>query len=300
MPQASPPRSGRLPRRAALALAFAASVPLTSHLTAFATAHAQEPVRVAEADHIGGWHGFFTWRDFPVWFPGGDVEVCVDAPWDTPGLGEPDTFFELRCDESGTSGRLTPSFLDICRTLDPVVIVDGREVSTIHDLSLPPGGDRCDLEFFPPIKDTPTRPGLVNHVRNGTHVWWRHADCARAADRVCLGDYAVAVDYMDSAGNWIRGAPQTKLSESAAVFYFFDPDNAEVLVKLLDACSLTGHRWLYSAPATDLAYRVTVYTPVEGVPHEWTTNAGGRAADTRFTSVWAITDTEAFRCSEEP
>lgn len=28
--------------------------------------------------------------------------------------------------------------------------------------------------------------------------------------------------------------------------------------KLLDACGLTGHRWLYSAPATDLAYRVTV------------------------------------------
>ncbi len=177
-------------------------------------------------------------------------------------------------------------------------MVDGREVSVIHDLQLPPEGDSCDLHLFPPIEDD---PGLLNYVRNGTYVRWRYAACARAVDRVCLaGDYAIAVDYMDSAGNWVRGAPQKKLSESAAVFYFFDPDNAEVLVKLLDACGLTGHRWLYSAPATDLAYRVTVYTPVDGVPHVWTANAGSRATDTRFTSVWAITDTEAFRCSEEP
>ncbi len=264
-------------------------------MTCASPTEAQE--RVAEADHIDGWHGLFTWRDFPLWFPGGDLEICVDAQWDIPGLAEPDTYFELRCDESGVSDRLTPAFLGICRTPDPVVVVDGRQVSTIHGLQLPPEGDRCDLHFVPPIEDDRT----LHHARNGTTVWWRYAACARAADRVCLaGDYAVAVDYMDSAGNWVRGAPQKKLSESAAVFYFFDPDNAEVLVKLLDACGLTGHRWLYSAPATDLAYRVTVYTPVDGVPHEWTANAGSGAADTRFTSVWAITDTEAFRCSEEP
>ena len=158
------------------------------------------------------------------------------------------------------------------------------------------------LDYCPPdsctVMDTGPPPACATWTAAG-----------RSADRVCLGDYAVAVDYMDSAGNWVRGTPQNKLSESAAVFYFFDPSNAEVLVKLLDACALTGHRWLYSAPATDLPYRVTVYTPrrvdpgappVDGVAHEWTANAGSRAADTRFTSVWAITDTEAFRCSEEP
>lgn len=263
-------------------LAFAA-------LTTFATAQAPATQSVPSASHgephyYGGWHGAFSKGQtctlanvecFPGWFSDG-WEICIEG---FPSF--PD--FELRCDSGIVFDRLNSTGATRCNFFpgdEP-----GNDPDAVHVLrGLPPEGDRCDLY--------PTDREAV--------VYWRPAGCARDADRICLGAYAVAVDYLDSAGNWVRGAPQTKLSESAAVFYFFDPDNAEVLVKLLDACNLTGHRWLYSAPATDLAYRVTVYSPVDGVPHVWTTNAGSGAADTRFTSVWAITDTEAFRCSEEP
>ncbi len=34
--------------------------------------------------------------------------------------------------------------------------------------------------------------------------------------------------------------------------------NAEVLVKLLDGCGVNGHRWVYVAPVTDLAFKLAV------------------------------------------
>lgn len=277
--------------------ALLAAVALTALANAGA-AQGQESVRVAEASFFDHWEWLVGWRDFPLVL-NGDVEICIDTHWQFPApfdspVADPsevrNNYFEFRCDSSGSSDRLTYARLGECGSLtDPP--------PPVQVLQLDPGGEQCNLRFTGDLGDA----DLEFFLRGQVYVRGRRAACARAADRVCLaGDYAIAVDYMDSAGNWVRGAPQKKLSESAAVFYFFDPDNAEVLVKLLDACGLTGHRWLYSAPATGLAYRITVYAPVDGVPHVWTANAGSGAADTRFTSVWAITDTEAFRCSEEP
>ncbi|NQV05423.1 hypothetical protein HQ535_02650 [bacterium] len=42
------------------------------------------------------------------------------------------------------------------------------------------------------------------------------------------------------------------------LFYFFDPDNAEMLVKVLDGCDFNGHFWVFAAAATDIEYTLTV------------------------------------------
>ena len=117
------------------------------------------------------------------------------------------------------------------------------------------------------------------------------------ANRACLGSgYTVGIDYEDpNSGRWTEAKRQSRLGDDSAVFYFFDPNNAEVLVKVLNGCGVNQHWWVYSAPATDLAYRVTVWPPT-GVSRRWTTVRGVPLDVEGFTAVAAITDTKAFGC----
>ena len=78
-------------------------------------------------------------------------------------------------------------------------------------------------------------------------------------------------------------------SEQSAVLYFFDRNNAEVLIKVLDACGVNGYRWVFVAPVTDLAFNLAVTPPDGGEP--WThSNSLGQTAATAG-------DTKAFACS---
>lgn len=42
------------------------------------------------------------------------------------------------------------------------------------------------------------------------------------------------------------------------IFYFFSPDNLEVMVKVLDGCAINGHYWVFAAGLTDLNWRLNV------------------------------------------
>ena len=76
-------------------------------------------------------------------------------------------------------------------------------------------------------------------------------------------------------------------SRASGLLYFFDRDNVEVLVKVLDGCAINGHRWAFAAPATDLGFHLVVTGP-EG--QKWThRNAAGRIAEPRI-------DTAALTC----
>ncbi len=121
-------------------------------------------------------------------------------------------------------------------------------------------------------------------------------DCP--ANRACLENgFTVAIDFQDPNTNelWQEARRQSHLSRDSAVFYFFNPENAEVLVKVLRACSINNHWWVYSAPATDLAYRVTVWPPNES-GRRWTAGRGSALDVPGFTGVDAITDISAFPC----
>ena len=77
-------------------------------------------------------------------------------------------------------------------------------------------------------------------------------------------------------------------SDESGLLYFFDRDNAEVLIKVLDGCGVNGHRWLFVAPLTTLAFNLYVESP-DG--KRWMhSNAAGRTAE-------AKSDTSAFACA---
>ncbi len=49
------------------------------------------------------------------------------------------------------------------------------------------------------------------------------------------------------------------LPDSSALFYFFEPGNPEVLLKVLDGCAINGHYWVFAAAATDLRHVVYIW-----------------------------------------
>lgn len=78
-------------------------------------------------------------------------------------------------------------------------------------------------------------------------------------------------------------------SADSALFYFFSPDNWEVMVKVLDGCELNGKFWVFGAASTDVGYTVVVRDNLGGTERRYRHAAGSPAP--------AITDTAAFDCA---
>ena len=75
-------------------------------------------------------------------------------------------------------------------------------------------------------------------------------------------------------------------SDTSGLFWFFDADNWEVLVKVLDGCAINQRFWVFAAATTNVEYTLRVTDIESGALSEYF-NPLGRAAD-------AITDTSAF------
>ncbi len=89
-----------------------------------------------------------------------------------------------------------------------------------------------------------------------------YTDCRpETASLVFDGGFKVAVCYETAGGEIGEGKAGIWASGEAGLLWFFNRDNAEVLVKVLNGCHLTGHRWVYVAPVTDLAFNLYVQGP---------------------------------------
>ena len=113
-------------------------------------------------------------------------------------------------------------------------------------------------------------------------------DCVPSGPALTLsGGYTVSMCYETSAGAVGQARDWGLDSAQSALLYFFDPNNVEVLIKVLDGCGVNGHRWVFVAPVTDLAFNLHVESPAgERWIHR---NRLGQTAD-------AAGDTSAFPC----
>jgi hypothetical protein len=111
--------------------------------------------------------------------------------------------------------------------------------------------------------------------------------CRPDFDTLCLnGDQFKATvrwrDYSDQQGVG-RSLP---LTGDSGLFWFFDGDNPELLVKVIDGCAINGRFWVYAAATTDVEYEFEVEHLESGTQRGYRNNLG-QASD-------AITDTDAF------
>jgi hypothetical protein len=115
------------------------------------------------------------------------------------------------------------------------------------------------------------------------------ATCADGPSTLCLAQerFAVEVAWRAPSGEVGSGHVVPAGSPDSGLFYFFDPDNWEMLVKVLDACSVNGAYWVFAAATTDIELTLRVTDSQTGNMVEYQNPAGVPAA--------AITDTGAFQ-----
>ncbi len=83
----------------------------------------------------------------------------------------------------------------------------------------------------------------------------------------------------------VAGAAEHATDDSG-LFWFFGPDNWEVLIKVLDGCAINGNVWVFGTSTTDLRHVIRVTDTVTGAAKEYRNEPGVPAP--------AITDAEAF------
>lgn len=99
----------------------------------------------------------------------------------------------------------------------------------------------------------------------------------------------VSMCWESSAGAQDNALDYGLDATESALLYFFERDNAEVLVKVLNGCEINGHHWVFVAPVTDLAFNLEIHDPRTDLVwgHR---NRHGMTASTR-------SDTTAFPCA---
>ena len=71
------------------------------------------------------------------------------------------------------------------------------------------------------------------------------------------GNIKVSLCYETAMGE-MGDASAAYQSDNSGLLYFFESNNAEVFVKVLNGCGINQHRWVYVAPLTDVAFNLNI------------------------------------------
>ncbi|MEM8929965.1 MAG: hypothetical protein AAGE94_02255 [Acidobacteriota bacterium] len=89
-----------------------------------------------------------------------------------------------------------------------------------------------------------------------------------------LGDrFTVEVTWQDFDNQTGLGFP-ISLSNDTGAFWFFDPANIELTVKVLDGRVINGHFWVFNGSLTNVAYTLTVTDTVTGAVYTFANPLG--------------------------
>ena len=166
---------------------------------------------------------------------------------------------------------------------DPNVAAVGGTVA-LGDQGVVAAGDPRDGVD---LVDAGFRPASLQHALTAGET----SDCEPLPVATMKGGYEVAmcVEFLKDGEPSSTPVKDYGLeSEQSAILYFFDKNNAEVLIKVLEPPGGNCGRWVFVAPVTDLAFNIEVRPPDGGTP--WTrSNPFGKTAA-------AVSDLKAF-CS---
>jgi len=76
-------------------------------------------------------------------------------------------------------------------------------------------------------------------------------------DRLNGNRFQVQVLWWDFDDNVGSGVP-VRLSDDSGSFWFFDEDNLELMIKVLDGCGINGHYWVFAGGLTNVGVNITV------------------------------------------
>ena len=152
-----------------------------------------------------------------------------------------------------------------------------------------------ELTEFPTVSETQPSVFHGDATADSTQLpgWQAGASslaCSNSGSGLCLSGnrFLATVDWKTSQGTSGNAQRVPFGSDESGLFWFFNKDNWEMLVKVIDACALNGHYWIFSAATTDVEYTLKVEDTVRGTSKEYFNPLN--------TAAPAITDTTALPC----
>jgi Calcineurin-like phosphoesterase len=136
--------------------------------------------------------------------------------------------------------------------------------------------DGYDWEFLP--------------IPGGTFTDSGSAGCHNPPDTASLhlrqGRFNAEATWRDFDGNTGAARVAGPAADASGLFWFFSPQNWELLVKVLDGCAVNHRVWVFAAGTTNVAYTLTVTDTQTGKTARYENPLGRRSP--------AVTDTSAF------
>ncbi|MEA2600130.1 MAG: hypothetical protein QOF89_1122 [Acidobacteriota bacterium] len=112
--------------------------------------------------------------------------------------------------------------------------------------------------------------------------------CPPTPTALCLGNgrFRATVDWQTGDGR--SGAAQAiALTSDTGYFWFFGPDNVEIVLKVLDACSFNNRFWVFVGGLTDVRAVVTVTDTLTGAVQVYVNNQGRAFQPIQDTAAFA-------------
>jgi hypothetical protein len=124
-------------------------------------------------------------------------------------------------------------------------------------------GDAPALDLAAEIGDFLRKTASVSPDKGG--------GCVPSATNLCLnnGRFRAEVVWRDFENQTGSGEVVPFGTNDSGLFFFFDEDNWEMLVKVLNGCGITQHYWVFSAATTNVEYRLSVTDTVSGQSMEY-------------------------------
>ena len=113
------------------------------------------------------------------------------------------------------------------------------------------------------------------------------ASCGSTPTRLCLQSlgFQVEVTWKNPATGATGAGQAVKLTGDTGYFWFFGPENVELIVKVLDGRALNGHFWVFYGALSNVEYTITIRRVVTGETRQYKNPAN---------SLASRADTEAF------
>ncbi len=118
-------------------------------------------------------------------------------------------------------------------------------------------------------------------------------DCVAGPETLCLRNnrFEVKVGWKNTTGGEGNAKVAPPTTGDSGIFYFFNPNNWEMLIKVLDGCTINDAFWVFAASSTDLGLSIKVTDSKSDQSMTYTTTPGQPAP--------AITDTSALAVCED-
>jgi spore coat protein A len=232
-------------------------------------------------------------------------EACAGAEWTINGIPwEQVTEYPVLGTTEiwrfvNRSGMVHPMHMHLVQfqVLDrqPFTIVNGK-VTPVGSPTPPPANERgwkdttavYPFEITRVIARFETYPGLFAYhchvLEHEDHDMMRQFQTVAAATEACVADddtlcldnapddhrFKVEVDFATTSAGGLSGkAHAISLADKGVrrggLFWFFSPENPELLIKVLDGCAINDRFWVYFSAGTDVGLTLRVTDTVTGL-----------------------------------